>query len=158
MEIISAYDRLETMTELVREYTDLILQQGEEVQKCLSTQHLDTELVDMAKKYAPPDGRMYLALVDGEAAGCVALTKNDEQYCEIKRLYVRPKFRGLGISKALAGQVIADARAIGYRYMRLDTFPFMDAAIGLYERIGFHYIGKYNDNPASNAVFMQLDL
>ncbi len=158
MEIVPAETCQQEFLELVKEYTDTILQQGEEVRKCLSSQHLSAELRDMYKKYGPPNGSMYVAMVDGRSAGCVALTGDGGEYCEIKRLYVRPGFRGQHLSSALTRQVIADARQIGYRYIRLDTFPFMDKAIRLYEALGFAYIGRYNDNPAENAIFMQLKL
>ena len=158
MKIISAYGHEKEMLELVTEYTNNILEQGAEVANCLKSQHLDDELRDIKAKYGLPYGRMYLALVEGNIAGCVALTKNGEEYCEIKRLYLRPQFRGMGISKALIERIIADAREIGYKYMRLDTFPFMQSAIKLYEKYGFYFIEKYNDNPAETAVFMQLNL
>lgn len=158
MNIVLAYDREKEIRELVVEYTDMIIKQGNDVKECLSSQNLDEELKDMKNKYSLPYGRMYLAIVKDEAVGCVALTKNDNEYCEIKRLYVRPKFRGQGISKALTEQVISDARKIGYKYMRLDTFPFMSSAIKLYEKYGFKIIDRYNDNPAKTAIFMQLDL
>ena len=158
MKIISAYGHEKEMLELVTEYTNTILEQGAEVASCLKSQHLDDESRDMKTKYGLPYGRMYLALVEENIAGCVALTKNDEDYCEIKRLYLRPQFRGMGISKALIERIIADAREIGYKYMRLDTFPFMKSAIKLYEKYGFYFIEKYNDNPAETAVYMQLNL
>ena len=158
MEIVLAYDRQNDMRELVKEYTDMILKQGEDVRKCLTSQHLDAELADMNQKYGLPYGRMYLALVDGKAAGTVALARNDKDYCEIKRLYLRPQYRGMHISRKLVDKVIQDAREIGYRYMRLDTFPFMKSAIRLYESYGFRFVDRYNDNPAETAIFMQLDL
>lgn len=158
MDIVPAYDRQKEALELITEYTNTIRQQSEDVGPCLSSQHLSEELQDMQKKYGPPFGRIYLALVDKKAAGCVALTRNNEEYCEIKRLYVRPEYRGQHISRALVEQVIADARSIGYQHMRLDTFPFMANAIKLYESYGFYYTERYNDNPAKTAVFMQLDL
>lgn len=158
MEIVLAYDRQQEFLELVTEYTDGIRARGEDVAQCLSSQHLSEELVDMQKKYGPPSGRAYLALVDGRAAGCAALTKNDGDYCEIKRLYVRPEYRGRHISRALLERAIADAESLGYRYMRLDTFPFMEQAIRLYEKYGFRRVGRYNENPAKTAIFMQLEL
>lgn len=158
MELVLAYDRQQEVLELVTEYTDIILQQGDDVKQCLNSQHLDEEIKDLNKKYGLPYGRLYLALVAGKAAGCVALTRNDDDYCEIKRLYIRPKFRGRHLSNVLTEQVIADAKSIGYKYMRLDTFPFMETAIKLYEKYGFYYVERYNDNPAKSAVFMQLDL
>ncbi len=156
--ILDAKEDLDGFRMLVKEYTDGILQQDAEVAKTLSSQHLEEELRDVEAKYGPPGGRMYVAMVDGQIAGCVALARTDDDYCEIKRLYVRPEFRGRHISRILCDRVIGDARAIGYQYMRLDTFPFMKDAIRLYEKYGFACIPRYNDNPAENAVFMQLAL
>ena len=113
---------------------------------------------DIEKKYSLPYGRLYLAADEEKIAGCVGLAKNNEIYCEIKRLYVRPEFRGRQISRRLIEKVINDARDIGYKYIRLDTFPFMQEAISLYKKYGFYYIERYNNNPAETAVFMQLDL
>lgn len=158
MEILLAYDNLDDVLKLVEEYTNMLLEHGDEVKECLKSQHLDDELNDLQKKYALPDGRLYLVRVDGETAGCVGLTRNDEDYCELKRLYVRPEFRGKHLSKALIEKVIDDAKSIGYKYMRLDTFPFMNAAIKLYEKYEFEYIENYNGNPAKTALFMQLTL
>lgn len=158
MEIIPAYDRQEDFLALVREYTNSILQQGDEVRRCLSAQHLQEELDHIDKKYSLPEGRLYVALADGNAVGCVALCKISNKYCELKRLYVKPSYRGLHIGKVLAEYTIQSAKAIGYEYMRLDTFPFMARAIQVYQQLGFHFIEKYNDNPAENALFMELKL
>lgn len=158
VEIVPAYEREDEMLELVVEYTNDIVKKDDEVAEVLQLQHLNDELMDMKIKYGLPDGRMYLAIVDGITAGCVALTRNDDEYCEIKRLYLRPQFRGMGISKALTDKVISDAKDIGYKHIRLDTFPFMEAAIRLYKKYGFYCIERYNDNPAKSAIFMQLDL
>ncbi len=158
MEIVLAYEREKEMLELVTEYTNWVLTHGDDVVKCLQSQHIEDELKDMKNKYGLPYGRMYLALVENNIAGCAALTRNDQDYCEIKRLYLRPQFRGRGTSKALIEKAITDARDIGYKHMRLDTFPFMMSAIKLYEKLGFYYIEKYNDNPVETAIFMQLDL
>lgn len=158
MELVLAYNRQKDILNLFTEYTNSILQQGEDVKQCLDSQHLDEEMKDLREKYGLPHGRLYLALVDGQAAGCVALTRINDDCCELKRLYVRPQFRGCRLSKIIIEQVINDARSIGYKHMRLDTFPFMTAAVNLYESFGFHYIEKYNDNPAKSALFMQLVL
>ena len=158
MEIILAYDKIDELLKLVKEYTDSILMYGDDVKKCLKSQHIDDELKDIEKKYSLPYGRLYLAADEEKIAGCVGLTKNNEIYCEIKRLYVRPEFRGRQISRRLIEKVINDARDIGYKDIRLDTFPFMQEAISLYKKYGFYYIERYNDNPAETAVFMQLDL
>lgn len=158
IEIVPAQENIEEFITLVREYTDMIITQDESVAGTLSYQHLDDELKNVEEKYGYPSGRMYLLLVDKEIAGCVALTRNDDNYCEMKRLYVRPEYRGRGLSKILCSRAIEDAKAIGYKYMRLDTFPFMKSALHMYEKFGFEYIEKYNDNPAENAIFMQLEL
>lgn len=158
MEIVTAYDRQKDAAALVAEYTELLAKRGEDVQKCLAAQQLEKELHNLWKKYGPPRGAMYLALVNGRAVGCAALTPNDGETCEIKRLYVRPAYRGLHIGRALTEKIIDTARFIGYRRMRLDTFPFMDKAIRMYESLGFVRIGRYNDNPVETAVFMQLEL
>ena len=111
-----------------------------------------------SEKYGYSNGKMYIALVDEKLAGCVALTKNDDDYCEIKRLYIREEFRGNHLGNMLSEKIIEDAGAIGYKYIRLDTVQYMSSAIKIYEKVGFKFIEKYNVNPASNAIFMQLDL
>lgn len=158
IKIVPAQENINEFITLVREYTDMIREQESQASETLSYQHLDEELMNIEKKYGNPGGRMYLFLVGKNTAGCAALTGNDNDYCEIKRLYVRPEYRGRGFSKLLCAKIIEDARAIGYKYMRLDTFPFMKSALRLYENLGFEYIEKYNDNPANNAIFMQLTL
>ena len=158
MELVLAYDRLDEVSQLFKEYTNMIMSQSDEVREVLKSQHFEDELADINKKYGFPSGRLYIAADYDRVAGCAGLTRNDDSYCEIKRLYVRPEYRGQHISRLLMDQIIADAKDIGYKYMRLDTFPFMSTAINLYEEYGFYYIEKYNDNPAHNAVFMQLNL
>ncbi|MFU0841059.1 MAG: Ribosomal protein S18 acetylase RimI [Burkholderia sp.] len=158
VEIVPAEENIKDLITLVKEYTDAIRGQDASVAGTLSSQNLDDELAHADKKYGPPGGRMYLLRVDGSTAGCVALTRSDDDYCEIKRLYVRPEYRGRGFSRLLCSRVIEDARKIGYKYMRLDTFPFMKGAVHLYEKLGFRRIAKYNANPAPDAIFMQLEL
>lgn len=158
VELKLAYTSENEMRELLKEYTDSILLQGDEVKQTLFEQNIKEELIYPAKKYQYPSGRLYLAHVNDKAAGCVALRKIDENYCEMKRLYVRPEYRGAGISKLLVEQLIQDATEIGYQYMRLDTFPFMTTAIKMYKKYGFYEIESYGGNPASNAIFMELKL
>ncbi len=158
MEIVLAYDKKEAAAKLVQEYIVAVMAHGTEAKSTFNVQNINKELNDLETKYGLPDGRMYLALVDNQIAGCAALKKTDANYCELKRLYVRPQYRGQHIGKALAEKVIAAAREVGYKYMRLDTFPFMEQAINLYRELGFREIPKYNQNPALSAIFMQLDL
>jgi ribosomal protein S18 acetylase RimI-like enzyme len=125
----------------------------------LCFQNFAEELAGLPGKYAPPKGRLLLAQSDRGAIGCVALRQWEEAgCCEMKRLYVRPGFRGQRIGKLLAAEVIAQARQVGYRSMRLDTLASMKAAIGLYESLGFRRIEAYRYNPEGGAVFMELRL
>lgn len=124
----------------------------------LSFQGFAAELAGLPGLYTPPRGRLLLALADGEAAGCVALRPLEDAVCEMKRLFVRPAFRGQGLGKRLAVQVVEEARAIGYATMRLDTLPSMQAAIRLYEALGFVSCAPYYDTPLRDTVFMELPL
>ncbi len=153
-----AYDHPQEVIRLFTEYTDSIIAKNSEVEKCLNSQHYGDEVRDLGEKYGLPNGRLYLAYLNSEIAGCVALRQLDASYCEMKRLYVRPEYRGNQIGKILIEQIILDAKQIGYKHIRLDTFPFMDSAIRMYYHYGFYEIECYNDNPASLAVFMQKDL
>ena len=156
--LVAAYERQAEVSALFGEYTQMILKQGEEVRRCLEAQHYQDETLDLEARYGPPGGRLYLACLGETAVGCAALKQTDDRFCAMKRLYVRPGYRGSHIGGTLVERIIADARAAGYRHMRLDTFPFMDRALTLYRRHGFYEIGRYNDNPAPSAIFMQLDL
>jgi putative acetyltransferase len=124
----------------------------------LSFQDFEEELMNLPGDYASPDGCLLLALREGGAAGCVALRKLSEGACEMKRLYVPPQYRRLGVGRVLAEAIIAEARRIGYACMRLDTVPSMEAARALYVSLGFREIGAYRHNPIAGAVFMELKL
>lgn len=124
----------------------------------LEFQDFHRELKALPGEYAPPRGRILLAYVGGALAGCVALRPWDGDRCEMKRMYVRPAFRGAGAGRALAAAVMAEARKIGYRWMRLDTVPGMDAAIALYRSLGFRDIAAYRHNPIPGAVYLEAAL
>jgi ribosomal protein S18 acetylase RimI-like enzyme len=124
----------------------------------LDFQDFDAELASLPGAYAPPGGRLWLALRNGQAVGCAALRPLSDDVCEMKRFYVRPDSRGHGIGRRLATTCIEAARAIGYARIRLDTVPEMTAAIALYESLGFRDIDPYCANPIAGARFMELTL
>jgi ribosomal protein S18 acetylase RimI-like enzyme len=124
----------------------------------LCFQGFDEELAGLPGAYAPPGGRLLLAWRGEERAGCVALRPIQAGICEMKRLYVRPAYRTGGMGRLLAERVIQEAVTAGYRRMRLDTLPTMQAALRLYRRLGFREIAPYTTNPVEGAIFLELQL
>lgn len=158
LELTSALSSPEEVRPLFQEYTDMILENVPSFQAYLDLQHYDDETAHLEHKYGPPEGRLYLARWDRAAAGCGGLRKLDGGRCELKRLYVRPAFRGRRVGEALLERLIGDARAVGYRQMLLDTLPFMESALRLYRRFGFSGIPRYNDSPLDSTIYLGLDL
>jgi putative acetyltransferase len=125
----------------------------------LCFQNFDRELAGLPGDYASPEGRLLLAECGGQLAACVALHKLDSGVCEMKRLYLRREFRGRGLGRALAERIIAEARQIGYRRMRLDTVgPVMKDAVAMYRKLGFKEIAPYCANPIVGAMYMELEM
>ena len=158
IKIVPAYEYPKEVGILFSEYTDMLIAGDSLFQKYLDIQHYDDEIKHLEIKYGMPYGRLYLAYYDGEVAGCIGLRKIDDKNCEMKRLYVRPQFRGKKIGKQLTLKIIEDAKEIGYSNMLLDTLPFLDIAIDMYKKFGFYEIESYNDSPMSTSIYMKLDL
>ncbi len=138
---------------------ELFLEYAQSLGFSLCFQNFDRELAGLPGDYAPPEGRLLLAEYQNQLAGCVALHELEASICEMKRLYLRPQFRGKGLGRALAERIIAEARQIGYRRMRLDTVePVMKDAVAMYRRLGFQEVAPYRPNPIAGALYMELEL
>jgi carbonic anhydrase len=124
----------------------------------LGFQNFDAEMAHLPGAYAAPQGRLFLAEIDGEPAGCVGVRPLSDGVCELKRLYVEPAFRGLGAGRALIMAAIRAAREIGYRHLMLDTLPNMRMAVRLYRELGFSAAPAYYPSPVEGTQFLALDL
>ena len=144
-------EQIERIRKLFREYAD-----GTGACECF--EGFGKEVAGLPGPYSPPAGQLLLAELDGCSAGCVALRKLDDGISEMKRMYVRPAFRGRHLGRQLAEAIITEARRIGYRAMRLDTLPSMMAARALYQSLGFRAIPRYNDNPGPGVIHLELML
>jgi len=151
IEALAAPAAMDVVRALFREYQ-------QELGVDLSFQDFDAELAGLPGAYAPPRGCLLLARSEGREAGCVALRPLDGGDCEMKRLYVRPEFRAARLGLLLAERLIAEARAMGYRRMCLDTLPGMARAQRLYEALGFRDIAAYRHNPIGGTRYLALDL
>jgi ribosomal protein S18 acetylase RimI-like enzyme len=138
---------------------ELFLEYAKSLGFSLCFQNFDQELAGLPGDYAPPEGRLLLAEYEGQLAGCVALHKLEPGICEMKRLYLRPQFRGKGLGRRLAEHLIGEARQMGYHRVRLDTVePVMKDAVGMYRRLGFKEIAAYRKNPMAGTLYMEVDL
>jgi len=140
---------------LLREYADSL---GVD----LSFQSFDAEMAGLPGDYAPPTGRLLILERDvpeeNTVAGCVALRRLEDEVCEMKRLWLRPRHQGHGLGRALAMAIIDEAGRAGYARMRLDTLPSMTRAIALYQSLGFRPIAPYRPNPVAGSLFLELAL
>ncbi|MCI8465770.1 MAG: GNAT family N-acetyltransferase [Lachnospiraceae bacterium] len=158
IQLIPAYEFLQETGILFAEYTDMLIAGDSTFRDYLAIQRYDEELEHLEEKYGRPEGRLYLAYGDGALAGCIGLRKIDARNCEMKRLYVRPAFRGKGIGNQLVQRILSDAKEIGYTHMLLDTLPFLEHAVHIYKKLGFYEIEAYNDSPMNTSIYMKLDL
>lgn len=124
----------------------------------LGFQSFDDEVAGLPGRYAPPQGVMLVARVNGEVVGCVGVRALDAETCELKRLFVTPAHRGGGTGLRLLEGAVSEARRLGYRRLRLDTIPGMERAQAMYERFGFRDIDAYTENPVAGTRFLELDL
>ncbi|MDQ5909865.1 MAG: hypothetical protein QG599_1960 [Pseudomonadota bacterium] len=139
---------IETARVLFREYQRFL-----GVDLCF--QDFAEELATLPGRYAPPRGRLLLAMAGANAAGCVALRPLEGGVCEMKRLFVRPAWRSQGLGERLARQIIADATALGYTVMRLDTLDTLESAMRLYTALGFQRCAPYYSNPLPGVVYWE---
>ena len=147
----NSIDHFEIARYLFREYE-------KELNVDLCFQGFAEELKDLPGKYGPPDGALLLAMEDQQALGCVALRRFSSTDAEMKRLYVQPLHRHLGLGRVLAQRIVERARELGYRRMVLDTLDTMHGAQALYRSLGFVDIDAYYDNPLPGALYFAKDL
>lgn len=124
----------------------------------LSFQNLDDELIDLKRKYLPPNGEILVALEDDEVLGMVAYYKHDDKTCEMKRLYVKPEARGRHLGDILVSEILNHAKCNGYEVMLLDTIKPLKSAISLYKKHGFEECKAYYNNPMDDVIYMKKEL
>lgn len=142
----------EEARELFEEYADGLPLED------LEFQNFRAELDNINTFYSPPEGRLLLARWGNELVGCVAVRRITDTVCEMKRMYVRSSFRGEGLGRRLALEIIAEAKKLGYGRMRLDTLPSMKQAQELYKSLGFKIIEPYYNSPIEGMLFMEINL
>lgn len=148
---IGTKEDLEEIKNLFREYAQFL-------KISLDFQDFESELAKLPAKYAEPEGSILLAKVDDKPAACVALWKLEDGVCEMKRLYVKPEFQGLGLGKKMALSIIEEAKIKGYKTMKLDTLKRLQSANYLYNSLGFSETKPYNYNPESDVAYFEKEL
>ncbi len=150
-----------TSVEQLSAARELFLEYANSLGFSLCFQGFNEEVANLPGAYGPPGGRLLLAYSNGELAGCGAFRPLDagNGVCEMKRLYTRPAFRGQGLGRALALELLRLAKQAGYTQMRLDTVAdSMRQAVSLYRALGFREIAPYNDHPIAGTLFMEIEL
>jgi len=151
MKIVDGKDFIPKVKNLIIEYT-------ERLGRDLTFQHIDEELQNPATKYTAPEGEILVALEENEVLGMVAYHKHDKLRCEMKRLYVKPKARGLHLGETLVQEIISHAQRAGFKEMVLDTITPLKSAIHLYEKYGFVQCEPYYNNPMDDVIYMRKEL
>ncbi|MBE6100424.1 MAG: GNAT family N-acetyltransferase [Anaerovibrio sp.] len=151
MKIVNGKDFILQVKNLIIEYT-------ERLGRDLTFQHIDEELQNPATKYTAPEGEILVALEGKEVLGMVAYHKHDKLRCEMKRLYVKPKARGLHLGETLVQEIISHAQRAGFKEMVLDTITPLKSAIHLYEKYGFVQCEPYYNNPMDDVIYMRKEL
>jgi putative acetyltransferase len=144
-------NQIEDVRHLFREYEQFLSLD-------LSFQNFEDELAGLPWQYSPPDGALLIAIAAKQLVGCVALRKLADGVCEMKRLFVRPPYRGHGFGRLLADRIVKEAFALGYKIMRLDTLDRLKETMKLYESLGFRRRSPYYDNPLPGVIYWELDL
>ena len=157
-DLIPAFDRREELIPLYMEYAEMLVKTDPVFTRSLEQQNYDEEIAHLEEKYGLPKGRIYLVYIDGSLAGCVGMKPSDETHAELKRLYVRPEFRGNNLGEQLVRRIMDDAREEGYAFLRLDTLPGLKSALKLYRRLGFTEIEPYYDCLVPGTIFMEIAL
>ncbi len=157
-ELFPAFDRREDLRPLYAEYEAMLLKADPTFSQSLAQQNYDEEIEHLEEKYGPPRGRFYVLCVNGAVAGCVGMKPLDEHCAELKRLYIRPEYRGKRRGEYLTRRILADAKREGYAYVRLDTLPPLTTALELYRRLGFYEIPAYYDCPIPGTIFLECRL
>lgn len=157
-ELVPAFERREQLIPLYKEYADMLVKTDPVFTRSLEQQNYDEEIAHLEEKYGLPKGRIYLVYADGNLAGCVGMKPSDESHAELKRLYVRPEFRGCNLGEQLVRRIMDDAREEGYAFLRLDTLPGLKSALKLYRRLGFYEVEPYYDCLVPGTIFMEIAL
>lgn len=158
IEIKNGLDYPQEIRELFREYTDMLCENDPSFKKYLDLQKYDDELRDLSRKYGYPKGRLFIVKSGDRSIGCIGLKDCTGNACEIKRLYVRPEARGMGLGEKLVNLILDEGAKIGYEYVKLDTLPFLKTALKLYKKLGFYETEKYNDSPMDTSIYLCYDL
>lgn len=151
MMITDGKDYLDEIRNLIAEYAGRL---GRD----LSFQNIDDELKDPAKKYTAPEGELLAAVENNKVVGMVAYHRHSDVRCEMKRLYVKPEYRGMKLGEKLVEEIIEHARKAGYKEMVLDTVIPLKTAIRLYQKAGFQECGPYYDNPMDDVLYFKKEL